>query len=45
MTLVLCRDVYHALPEEVARVPLKTALEHLACLEIETRVKNAKGRN
>jgi hypothetical protein len=40
--LVLCRDVYHAPPDVVSRLPAGMVLEHLACLEVEDRVKRAK---
>jgi hypothetical protein len=40
--LVLCRDVYHTTPDVVARLPARVVFEHLACIEIENRVRDAK---
>lgn len=42
--LVLCRDVYHCTPLELAKQPLKKVMRHLACLEVEGKVKAARSK-
>jgi hypothetical protein len=37
--LILCRDVYHCLPSELAEEDLITVLNHLACLEGEAQYR------
>jgi len=49
MELVLCRDVYHCTPLELAQVPAVTLLEHLTCMDVEAQVakrrqKRGKGK-
>lgn len=36
--LILCRDVYHCTPVELAQVPLDVILDHLAALSAESEV-------
>jgi hypothetical protein len=45
LELLLCRDVYHCPPTELARVPLATVLAHLACLDAEAQVREAEMRS
>ena len=40
--LVLCRDVYHCSPVDLAKVPYTTVAKHLVCLGIEAEVRNRK---
>lgn len=41
LELVLCRDVYHCDPVTLNRVPLTKILNHLTCLDVEGKVKEA----
>jgi hypothetical protein len=45
MELVLCRDVYHCTPVELARVPLTTLTAHLTCLDVEAEVRRRKRKS
>ena len=40
--LVLCRDVYHCRPSELREENFEDIMEHLACLDIEAKVRNSK---
>lgn len=40
--LVLCRDVYHCTPLELAQIPLETVEAHLICIAAETKVRNMR---
>lgn len=44
MELILCRDVYHCTPAELAQVPLATILDHLACMDVEAKVKQRRAK-
>jgi hypothetical protein len=39
LELMLCRDVYHCTPMELANVPLTTIMRHLTCLRQEARIR------
>jgi len=41
LELILCRDVYHCTPVQLADVPLPTIIKHLACLDAELHVRKA----
>jgi len=41
---VLCRDVYHCTPTELAKVPARVALAHLTCLSVENKVREMEAR-
>jgi hypothetical protein len=40
--LILCRDMYHCTPNELADVPLEKVIAHLICRNIETEWLNEK---
>jgi hypothetical protein len=42
MELVLCRDVYHCTPVELAQVPLTTLTAHLTCMDVEAEIKRRR---
>lgn len=42
--LVLCRDVYHCTPRELARIPWEVIQEHMICLDMEAKVSRARAR-
>jgi hypothetical protein len=44
MELVLCRDIYHCTPVELAKIPAATILAHLICLDVEAEVHRRKSR-
>lgn len=37
---MLCRDVYHCTPVDLARIPLPTILSHLTCLNVEAEARD-----
>jgi hypothetical protein len=41
---MLCRDVYHCTPVQLAEVPLATIMAHLACMDVEAKVAKRRGR-
>jgi hypothetical protein len=41
--LVLCRDVYHCTPSALRREKAREVILHLTCMQIETKVQEAKG--
>lgn len=41
LELVLCRDVYHCTPVQLREIPMPTILEHLTCLAMEGKVRQA----
>lgn len=45
LELLLCRDVYHCTPVELATIPLQTILTHLACLDAEAQVREMERRS
>ena len=42
LDLVLCRDVYHCLPDELDRQDYGRILKHLACLDAEEIVRKRR---
>lgn len=42
LELILCRDVYHCTPRELAEQDLDTVLDHLLVLQVEDEVKRLK---
>lgn len=40
--LILCRDVYHCTPVELAKVPYETILRHWTVMEAEAQVRGLK---
>lgn len=42
--LILCREVYHCPPDELARQNARTVLRHLTCLRAEGVVQRAQAR-
>ena len=40
--LMLCRDVYHCTPVELAQVPYAMVMKHLICLDVEAEVRSKK---
>jgi hypothetical protein len=44
LELVLCRDVYHCTPLELAKIPVETVEAHLVCIAAENKVRSLKGR-
>lgn len=45
LELLLCRDVYHCTPAELATIPLRTIMTHLACLDAEAQVRQMEIRS
>jgi hypothetical protein len=45
MELVLCRDIYHCTPTELAQQPLTTIAAHLTCLDVEAAVRRRKTKH
>lgn len=43
LELILCRDVYHCTPPELAKVPLAKVMAHLTCIDMEQRVASLHG--
>lgn len=44
LELVLCRDVYHCTPNELADVPLDKVLAHLICIIEEDKWRESRGK-
>jgi hypothetical protein len=40
--LILCRDVYHCTPMELADVPLNKIINHLTCIGVENKVASMR---
>jgi hypothetical protein len=45
LELVLCRDVYHCTPQELAQIPMSKLLRHLTMLSAEAKVMDVKLRH
>ena len=43
--MILCRDIYHCTPGELAQIPLDTILAHLICLREEQEWAKDKQRS
>lgn len=41
--LILCRDVYHCTPVDLAGIPADTVIAHLTLLEVEATVRDMQG--
>lgn len=42
--MILCRDVYHCPPDALDRQDTARVRRHLTCLEVESKVRGARGR-